>query len=239
MSTEETTLFDVGEKVKRCTKCGQTKKLDAFHRSKMTKDGLRFSCRECDKEWCTDQRQRCAAENADRDPYDGTIKRCSGVCGRELPRTKDNWSTSPTRKDGLFHRCRNCNSGFSGDIIDRIEYLWIKEKPKNRGQWIHHGKAEWLDLLISQRGRCALSKVKLTPSNVSVDHIVPCSKGGSHELSNLRLVTAQVNKALWDGSDEDFIEMCRATINAQLNLLCYGTKENPGGETTGAEMRQS
>lgn len=237
MSTEETTLFDVGEKVKRCTKCGQTKKLDAFHRNKMTKDGLYFWCRECDKERRTDRIQRYAAENADRDPYDGTIKRCSGVCGRELPRTKDNWGKAPTNKDGLFHRCRNCSAGLSGDIIDRIEHLWIQEKPKNRGEWIHHGKAEWLDLLISQRGRCALTNEKLTKENVSIDHITPCGKGGSHDFTNLQLVTNEINKIKRDCAN--FSEMCRRVVNCDMNLLCYGTKENPGGETTGAEMRQS
>lgn len=239
MSTDETTLFDVGEKVKRCTKCGQTKKLDAFNRDKKRSGGLQYYCRECSNEKRAHHRQCSRAANADRDPYDGTIKRCPGACGRDLPRTKNNWSTARSNKDGLGGRCLLCSSCLSSDIIDRIELLWKKEKAKKRGEWIHHGKAEWLDLLISQRGRCALSEVKLTPSNVSVDHIVPCGKGGSHELSNLRLVTQQVNKALWDGSDEDFIEMCRATINAHMNLLCYGTKENPGGETTGAEMRQS
>ena len=233
MSTEETTLFEV----KQCTNCGQVKKLDAFNRTKGNRDGLESRCRECSKERDKKARQRYRAANSGRDPYDGTIKRCSGVCGRDLLRTEDNWTTAPGRKDGLSHYCRKCDSGLSSDIIDRIEYLWKQEKAKNRGEWIHHGKAEWLDLLISQRGRCALTNEKLTKENVSIDHIVPCGKGGSHDFTNLQLVTNEINKIKRDCVN--FSEMCRRVVNCDMNLLCYGTKENPGGETTGAEMRQS
>lgn len=228
MSSEETTLFDVGEKTKQCKKCGDVKPLDSFGRERKGKFGRRTMCYICDRKKASAKRQRYKAENAGRDPYDGTIKRCPGGCGRELPRTRDYWQRTAVNKDGLQAYCRKCQTHISGDIVGRIGNLWGKEKGKNRGEWVLHSKAEWLDLLISQRGRCALSGVKLTPSNVSVDHIVPCSKGGGHELSNLRLVTNQVNKALWDGSDEDLFEMARAIWFTCMNLLCYGTKENPG-----------
>ena len=36
-------------KEKRCSKCGETKPLDAFHRNKATKDGYEFWCKKCRK----------------------------------------------------------------------------------------------------------------------------------------------------------------------------------------------
>ena len=231
MSTEETTLFDLGEKVKRCTGCGNVKPSRAFGRRKDGKDGLLSHCRECQKLKDAVQKQRYREANAGKNPYDGKPKRCSG-CKVEKPRTTENWKRYEAAKDGLFFYCRPCEnrrvSKIDGDIVERVDYLWRKEKRSGRGEWIGHSTGEWLDLLISQRGRCALSNVELTPSNVSIDHIVPCGKGGTHELSNLRLVTQQVNTALWDGSDENLFEMARALWFARMNLLFYGTKENPG-----------
>jgi len=237
MSEENTTSFDAEQKLKRCPLCGETKPTTEFYR-RASRPGSFFShCRDCKGKKRSAYRQRCQEANAGKDPFDGSMKRCSS-CKSHLPRTRDHWTRSPSQKDGLYHYCILCDAVKNSDLLDRIAYLWLNERRKKRtklsGDWFDHGKAEWLDLIIAQQCRCALTNITLTVDNVSVDHIVPLGKGGTHELSNLRLVTAQVNIALWDGSDEEFFEMCRAATNARLNWLCYGTKENPGGETTGA-----
>ena len=42
-------------------------------------------------------------------------------------------------------------------------------------------------LLLRQDKRCAISGVELTTDNVSIDHIVPLSKGGGHVKDNIEL----------------------------------------------------
>lgn len=231
MNFDEITLFEepVGEKT--CSQCGETKPKSEFSVKRKKSDGFSSECKACSRKRSAKWQERNRQSNAGRDPFTGVEKRCSR-CRLHFPRTRDHWYTNPSNRDGLCDRCLNCKNGKTCDILDRISELWRKERSKPRtkktGNWINHGKAEWFDLIVSQGGKCPLTGEHLTRDNISIDHIVPVGKGGTHEISNLRLVTLWVNRALSDRDDESFIEMCRAAINLHLNLLCYGTKENPG-----------
>lgn len=37
--------------MKQCTKCGQTKDISHFHKSRNSKDGFRYTCNECENEY--------------------------------------------------------------------------------------------------------------------------------------------------------------------------------------------
>ena len=117
------------------------------------------------------------------------------------------------------------------DVISRVVYKWRCERSNKRNKkenatpWIDYSKADFFDMLVQQQGRCAVSDVTLTPDNISIDHIVPVIKGGTHELSNLRLVAWGVNQAMNSLDDDDFIELCRQVIHHQLNVLFYGNRK--------------
>ena len=64
-----------------------------------------------------------------------------------------------------------------------------------------------------QKLRCALTGQRLIRENVSVDHIIPKSKGGINELSNIRLVLKSINIAKQTMTDAEFIELCRGVVN--------------------------
>lgn len=68
-------------------------------------------------------------------------------------------------------------------------------------------------ILKRQGHRCFLSGRPLTPSNVSVDHLVPLSRGGSQDASNLRLVTRGANQAKSNLLLEEFVELCRDVVS--------------------------
>lgn len=75
-----------------------------------------------------------------------------------------------------------------------------------------------LDKLEEQDYRCAISKEKLIPGfNTSIDHTIPRSKGGSHEIGNLQWVTISVNRAKSDMSLDEFISFCK-------NIACIFTE---------------
>lgn len=63
-----------------------------------------------------------------------------------------------------------------------------------------------------QRGLCSLTGRRLTRWNAEVDHIIPISKGGSNERSNLRWLHKDVNQAKRSLSDDEFIDLCRDVI---------------------------
>ncbi len=58
-----------------------------------------------------------------------------------------------------------------------------------------------------QRGRCALSGIKLG-RDAHLDHIIPLSRGGSGGIGNLRWLDPWVNIARQNLSDEDFRKRC-------------------------------
>jgi CRISPR/Cas system Type II protein with McrA/HNH and RuvC-like nuclease domain len=79
--------------------------------------------------------------------------------------------------------------------------------------WIEHSSAgakvrqattldQLIELFEKQGGRCALTDVKLK-SNASIDHIVPRSRGGTDDISNLRWVSWLANKMKGTQTDEE------------------------------------
>jgi len=72
-----------------------------------------------------------------------------------------------------------------------------------------------LELVERQDYRCAISGRKLTPETASLDHIVPFSRGGEHNISNVWVVDHQVNIAKGTMTLEEFMAMCRDVINHQ------------------------
>lgn len=70
----------------------------------------------------------------------------------------------------------------------------------------------------NQKCKCVFTGVQLTVDNMSVDHIIPRSKGGLNIPSNIRLVIKPVNIARQTMSDESFVSLCRSVV-----LYCEGS----------------
>lgn len=79
-------------------------------------------------------------------------------------------------------------------------------------------------LLESQSYKCALTSWDLTPETATVDHVVPVSDGGDHDISNLQFVHFSVNRAKGTMSQQDFIALCVAV--ARKNLGSSDEKKN-------------
>lgn len=65
-------------------------------------------------------------------------------------------------------------------------------------------------LVESQDYRCALSGVDLEPRDASLDHIVPVSCGGSHDMDNVQVVHQVINSCKRTLTSDQFISMCHA-----------------------------
>ena len=63
-----------------------------------------------------------------------------------------------------------------------------------------------------QKCKCALTGEKLTRKNISVDHIIPISKGGLNVASNVQLVTLHANKVKNNMSNTELLEFCYQLI---------------------------
>lgn len=70
-----------------------------------------------------------------------------------------------------------------------------------------------------QKMICPLTGDRLTRDNISVDHVVPRTRGGKNISANIRLTTLQVNMARKDLPDERFVELCQKVVFSRKNLL--------------------
>jgi 5-methylcytosine-specific restriction endonuclease McrA len=68
---------------------------------------------------------------------------------------------------------------------------------------------ELRSLIEKQQYCCALSGVALTPDVAELDHIHPVVLGGDHNIENLQVLHAVVNRMKGQMSNRDLITWCR------------------------------
>ena len=66
-------------------------------------------------------------------------------------------------------------------------------------------------LWIKQKGLCALTGRRLDRT-AHLDHIVPVSRNGTNDISNLQFLDPEVNQAKSDLSIDAFINLCKEAI---------------------------
>jgi len=71
-------------------------------------------------------------------------------------------------------------------------------------------------LAHKQKLICPLTGMRLTSKNISLDHKIPLSKGGTNSKENLQLVTKWANIAKNDLTDAEFIAACK--VVAQFHI---------------------
>lgn len=68
--------------------------------------------------------------------------------------------------------------------------------------------AEISRLWKQQRGICPVTGRRLNRDNAQIDHILPITRGGTHDIGNLRWVHKDVNYAKRDLVDAEFFKLC-------------------------------
>jgi 5-methylcytosine-specific restriction endonuclease McrA len=118
-----------------------------------------------------------------------------GFSRREIARVRD------ALRDGGWHpRCHQCGSsidiqaqGFRVRRTDISDYFGLK---------IHEGRVPpaWMKTAILRAfgSRCAACKKPLTKEQTRFDHVVPASKGGSSQVTNLQVLCEPCNSAKAD-----------------------------------------
>lgn len=95
-------------------------------------------------------------------------------------------------------------------------------------------------VLERQGYRCALSGAPLTPDNAAPDHIVPLSQGGTNEITNIQIVTLEINAMKGALSNERFLELCSSVVatHGQRSGASSAEHEKSGSvSASGAALR--
>jgi 5-methylcytosine-specific restriction endonuclease McrA len=173
---------------KKCTKCGEVKNISMFGKLKIGKNGLMPHCKECDKkksrQWQKDNPERTRA-----------IKR--------------KWlEANPEKARISVREYRDRNILYS---LVRVKQ-WQKNNPEKMAIIKHARRAnvlknggtytvsEWLDLCGKYNYKCL--RCEKTGIKLTVDHVIPLSKGGKNSIDNIQPLCKPCNSSKGAKTDD-------------------------------------
>lgn len=140
-------------------------------------DGLRYEstgqCFHCSREWYQRNKQRKADEYQQR--KESIKERKSEVARKYYQRNRERLLVQQKK------------------YYEQNKAKWVNKAHKRRARGLpSHVKAEDLKRLTDlQQNKCAVCRIDLTKRHL--DHIVPLSKGGTHEFKNLQFLCQSCN----------------------------------------------
>lgn len=191
---------------KICTKCGESKPLDAFSRNRGKRDGRTNHCKTCAN---ADRRRRYLLRKDQFQERSGT-KSCV-TCHEAKPFTA--YGRNFNNCDGYEHRCKPCmnarilarrkqrksvDSAYAAQFAakrrrhrKRRERLLaqVKREPYTREEIFE--RDGWVCGICDEPIDAAL--VSPDPKSASVDHIVPISRGGDDTPANVQAAHMKCN----------------------------------------------
>ena len=214
---------------KYCSKCGEWKVLDEFGNDKRSWDKLKCKCRKCENTYRKvkpEDRKLSIVETREID--DILYKKCT-ECEEWKPCTNEYFKKEKRNKIiGLESKCKECVKK-----RERKYYKKNREKNRERlkkyratpqgqiSEFNHRIRTrlrkelqgdgitaeQWLEMMKYFNWECAYSDEYIGGHNKqnirSIDHIVPLSKGGVHEIWNLVPMYKDYNSSK---GNKDFLE---------------------------------
>lgn len=208
-------------KKRKCSKCGKEKPatLKYFHRAKFGKYGISSVCKKCSRKYYLTH----VGLNKNRRYKDK--KKCTR-CDKIKPRKEFHWSNK--KANIRKAKCKQCRSELNyNPLSNRNVPLEIRKlrRLKKKREWYKEAflknpykfrkytiqrrvrikKAngfytndDWQEKIKYYGSRCVYCGIALSLKEITTDHKIPLSKGGSNWLSNLAPACHQCNSGKRD-----------------------------------------
>lgn len=169
--------------MKVCSKCRIEKSKSAFGRNKNYKDGLRYKCREC---------RRVSSKKY----YGENIETIMGK--RELPENKKGrkrnhkrWRSLPGNKEKFSKTATE----WAKKNPDKVAKSAHKRRAKKYGNGGSYTAEEWQGLVQEAGNICLCCGISGEEVLLTVDHVIPISRGGMNDISNLQPLCQSCNSS--------------------------------------------
>ena len=83
------------------------------------------------------------------------------------------------------------NSSVTRDGQNALLWTEFSPKPEWKNGW--KGRKRWRDQYIKQQGKCVVCGKLVSVQFMTMDHVVPCSKGGNSDWDNIQLTCEPCN----------------------------------------------
>jgi 5-methylcytosine-specific restriction endonuclease McrA len=192
-----------------CSGCGQQKKTSDFHKNKAQKTGLSTQCKSC------------AIERANKWQQDNRAKR-KEYMRRYYEANKARWEESYAQLDSEANRekARRWAREHPERNRERVQQ-WARDNPEKRRaqralrRYRENGSgtlsaADIMQMYDDQDGLCAYCEIPLF-GEYHLDHMIPVSRGGIHDWSNIAIACQPCNQRKHAKTAEEFVRMNLAT----------------------------
>lgn len=102
-------------------------------------------------------------------------------------------------------KLRAKNARWRKNNPEKIRAIWSNKQARRRAAEGKHTAAEIKDLMIKQRGSCAVCKTKLD-KNYHKDHIVPLISHGTNDIGNIQLLCPFCNQSKHSKDPIEFMQ---------------------------------
>lgn len=172
--------------MKKCTKCNKNLPETDFHKCKIGENGLRSWCKECVKQWAYVNKKELKEYkkqwNVRNNERQRKLKSDKYWDGRSpyIPKTEE-------ERKAYKHHWYEINKK---DCIARAKVSRAKRRDRIYQNGGSFTKDEWLDLCERFDNQCVCCG---NQGDLSVDHIVPISKGGTNYIWNIQPLCLMCN----------------------------------------------
>ena len=172
---------------KKCTKCGRWLVVSTvnFNKNKTGKYGLRGQCKECDKQYRQDNKEKITERNKRwREGNPEYAKQWQEANKEKVAKHHKQYYQSPQGQVAMFNGCQ-------------------RRRIKGEQQGTGITKGQWLEMMKFFGWKCAYSGETLTKDTRSIDHIVPLNSNGDNMVWNCVPMTRSLNSSK---NDKDMLE---------------------------------
>jgi len=182
------------DQLRECKKCGETKPIDQFRVYKAHgKEYIRWTCRACElaynRKWQKENPEKRKAQNRryyrrNKDKVNAYARKWAAEHPKKRKEIERRARQKHRERDRIRKmRWRHANPGKSREMGNRRRALELDADGDYTAK-------EWRRLCRFYDNRCLACGLK---KKLEVDHVVPLTKGGSNDLSNLQPLCRSCN----------------------------------------------
>ena len=202
--------------IKVCSKCG--KLLVAYNgnfgKEKRGKYGFKSRCKECIKEYYEDNKEHIKEKSKEWHEDNKEYYKEWRENNKEYIKEKN----KEYYENNKEHRNKKSKEWYENNpdkIFNRNNKRRLLEETQGDGI----SKDQWLEMMKFFDWKCAYSGIMLDKDNRSIDHIIPLSKGGEHEIWNCVPMHRKYNTSKKDNNMLEWYQQQEFYSEERLNKI--------------------